>query len=212
MTKADLIDIVADRLRLPRGRAELLVGHIFDSDGRCAAAHEGIEIRGFGSFSIRTYREYEGRNPRTGEAVHVQPKRLAFFKVGKELRERVNNGRHGASPAGETGRRPGGDHTSGGPVTRTVSRTRVREQAALTRLRRLRVGRRQHRRVVVRDRPDALRDRPGDEHVIGSRPDEGRGLGGRRGQPGVDGGRRDDDRHAVVNLADDLVRLRGQDR
>jgi len=54
---------------------------------------EGIEIRGFGSFSIRTYREYEGRNPRTGEAVHVKPKRLAFFKVGKELRERVNNGR-----------------------------------------------------------------------------------------------------------------------
>ena len=51
---------------------------------------EGIEIRGFGSFSIRSYREYQGRNPRTGEAVHVKPKRLAFFKVGKELRDRVN--------------------------------------------------------------------------------------------------------------------------
>jgi integration host factor subunit beta len=51
---------------------------------------EGIEIRGFGSFSIRAYREYQGRNPRTGEAVHVKPKRLAFFKVGKELRDRVN--------------------------------------------------------------------------------------------------------------------------
>ena len=48
-----------------------------------------------GSFSIRAYKEYQGRNPRTGEAVHVRPKRLAFFKVGKELRERVNNGARG---------------------------------------------------------------------------------------------------------------------
>jgi len=64
---------------------------------------DGIEIRGFGSFSIREYKEYEGRNPRTGETVHVKPKRLAFFKVGKELRERVNDGRNdgagGAAPA-----------------------------------------------------------------------------------------------------------------
>jgi integration host factor subunit beta len=97
MTKADLIDIVADRLKLPRGRAELLVGHIFDAMVDALRRDEGIEIRGFGSFSIRTYREYEGRNPRTGEAVHVKPKRLAFFKVGKELRERVNNGRDGAT-------------------------------------------------------------------------------------------------------------------
>ena len=102
MTKADLIDIVADRLKLPRGRAELLVGHIFDAMVDALRRDEGIEIRGFGSFSIRTYREYEGRNPRTGEAVHVKPKRLAFFKVGKELRERVNNGRNGDGAAGET--------------------------------------------------------------------------------------------------------------
>jgi integration host factor subunit beta len=94
MTKADLIDIVAERLRIPRGRAELLVGLIFDGMVEALQRGEGIEIRGFGSFSIRTYREYEGRNPRTGEAVHVEPKRLAFFKVGKELRERVN----GAQP------------------------------------------------------------------------------------------------------------------
>ena len=99
MTKADLIDIVADRLKMPRGRAELLVGHIFDAMVDALKRDEGIEIRGFGSFSIRTYREYEGRNPRTGEAVHVKPKRLAFFKVGKELRERVNNGRDGSPDA-----------------------------------------------------------------------------------------------------------------
>jgi integration host factor subunit beta len=95
MTKADLIDVVAERLKLPRGRAELLVGHVFDCMVDALKKGDGIEIRGFGSFSIRAYREYEGRNPRTGEAVHVRPKRLAFFKVGKELRERVNGGGSG---------------------------------------------------------------------------------------------------------------------
>jgi integration host factor subunit beta len=109
MTKADLIDVVAERAKLPRGRAELLVGQMFDCMVDALRRGEGIEIRGFGSFSIRTYREYQGRNPRTGQAVHVKPKRLAFFKVGKELRERVNNGRAKipAPPAqsggGETG-------------------------------------------------------------------------------------------------------------
>jgi len=98
MTKADLIDIVADRAKLPRGRAELLVGQLFDCMVEALRRGEGIEIRGFGSFSIRSYREYQGRNPRTGEAVHVKPKRLAFFKVGKELRERVNNGRGKPTP------------------------------------------------------------------------------------------------------------------
>jgi integration host factor subunit beta len=93
MTKADLIDLVAERTKLPRGRAELLVAQMFDCMVEALRRGEGIEIRGFGSFSIRAYREYQGRNPRTGEAVHVRPKRLAFFKVGKELRERVNNGR-----------------------------------------------------------------------------------------------------------------------
>jgi integration host factor subunit beta len=93
MTKADLIDAVAERLKLPRGRAELLVGQIFDSMVEALRQGEGIEIRGFGSFSIREYKEYQGRNPRTGETVHVKPKRLAFFKVGKELRERVNASR-----------------------------------------------------------------------------------------------------------------------
>src|SRR6476659_4177923 len=93
MTKADLIDLVAERTKLPRGRAELLVGQMFDCMVEALRRGEGIEIRGFGSFSIRAYREYQGRNPRTGEAVHVKPKRLAFFKVGKELRERVNSGR-----------------------------------------------------------------------------------------------------------------------
>jgi integration host factor subunit beta len=51
---------------------------------------QGIEIRGFGSFTVRKYKSYSGRNPRTGDAVPVPPKRLPFFKVGKELKELVN--------------------------------------------------------------------------------------------------------------------------
>jgi integration host factor subunit beta len=115
MTKADLIDIVAERTKLPRGRAELLVGQMFDCMVDALQKGEGIEIRGFGSFSIRSYREYQGRNPRTGEAVHVKPKRLAFFKVGKELRDRVNASRNGTpAPAAS-----GGSTSHGGPSAGT---------------------------------------------------------------------------------------------
>ena len=102
MTKADLIAVVADKLKFPWARAELLVDQIFACMTSALQQGEGIEIRGFGSFTVRSYRAYEGRNPRTGDTVHVRPKRLAFFKVGKELRERVNQGRlraTGAHPA-----------------------------------------------------------------------------------------------------------------
>lgn len=97
MTKADLIAVVADKLKFPWARAELLVDRIFESMVDALKRGEGIEIRGFGSFTIRQYKAYDGRNPRTGETVHVRPKRLAFFKVGKELRERVNAGRSGVA-------------------------------------------------------------------------------------------------------------------
>ena|SRR5687767_9500506 len=114
MTKADLIALVAEKLKFPWGRAELVVDHIFDSMIDALKRGEGIEIRGFGSFTIRKYEAYEGRNPRTGETVHVKPKRLAFFKVGKELRERVNTGRLG--PEGHTppDGQSGGGASSGG--------------------------------------------------------------------------------------------------
>ncbi len=75
---------------MPKGRAELLINAIFDCMEASLRRGERIEIRGFGSFEIRNYRAYDGRNPRTGSAVSVKPKRLPFFKVGKELKERVN--------------------------------------------------------------------------------------------------------------------------
>ena len=92
MTKSDLIDVLCETQKVPKGRAEVLVHVIFDSMEASLKRGERIEIRGFGSFEIRNYRPYEGRNPRTGVTVSVRPKRLPFFKVGKELKERVNAG------------------------------------------------------------------------------------------------------------------------
>ena len=92
VTKSDLIEQLSEALKLPKGKAELVVNTIFDSMVAALQRGERIEIRGFGSFEVRNYKAYEGRNPRTGEPVHVKPKRLPFFKVGKELRENVNAG------------------------------------------------------------------------------------------------------------------------
>jgi integration host factor subunit beta len=108
MTKSDLIDVLCETQKMPKGRAELLINVIFDSMEASLRRGERIEIRGFGSFEIREYRAYEGRNPRTGVAVEVKPKRLPFFKVGKELKERVNSGaRKGAKSAPEATSSPG---------------------------------------------------------------------------------------------------------
>ncbi len=92
MTKSDLIEKVAAQLSLPKGKAELIINCIFDSMEEALKGGHRIEIRGLGSFEIRRYKAYEGRNPRTGDPVGVNPKRLPFFKVGKELKERVNAG------------------------------------------------------------------------------------------------------------------------
>ena len=97
MTKSDLIDVLCETQKIPKGRAELLVQVVFESMEAALKRGERIEIRGFGSFELRSYRPYEGRNPRTGVRVSVQPKRLPFFKVGKELKERVNEGRFKAA-------------------------------------------------------------------------------------------------------------------
>jgi integration host factor subunit beta len=103
MTKADLIAVIAEKLKFPWARAEVLVDQVFEAMVEALKRGEGIEIRGFGSFTIRQYKAYEGRNPRTGETVQVKPKRLAFFKVGKELRERVNGGRDESAPVSASG-------------------------------------------------------------------------------------------------------------
>ena len=90
MTKADLIAVIADRLRLPSARAELLVDTIFDSLVQSIHRGEKIELRGFGTFHVREYKSYVGRNPRSGQVVEVKPKRLPHFKVSIELATRIN--------------------------------------------------------------------------------------------------------------------------
>ncbi len=93
MTKSELIDALAERSNLTKARAELVVNCVFEAMTDALERGEGIEIRGFGSFSVRPYKPYSGRNPRTGEPVPVPAKRLPFFKVGKELKEIVNASR-----------------------------------------------------------------------------------------------------------------------
>lgn len=90
MTKSELIDAIAGRGGLTKARAELVVNCVFDAMVQALQRGEGIEIRGFGSFTVRPYKPYNGRNPRTGAPVPVAAKKLPFFKVGKELKELVN--------------------------------------------------------------------------------------------------------------------------
>ena len=120
MTKSDLIDVLCETQKLPKGRAELLVHVIFDALEAALKRGERIEIRGFGSFELRNYRGYDGRNPRTGSAVNVRPKRLPFFKVGKELKERVNEGRL-AAPRAAAKRAPVADEAA--PTAAAVTGT-----------------------------------------------------------------------------------------
>jgi integration host factor subunit beta len=90
MNKAKLIEKVTERVRIPSNAARVIVNTIFDSMRESLEKGEGIEIRGFGSFVVRKYDAYKGRNPKTGKTVDVRPKKLPFFKVGKELKEKVN--------------------------------------------------------------------------------------------------------------------------
>src|ERR1700733_9610292 len=94
VTKSELIDAMATRSELTKARAELVVNCVFDAMTEALERGEGIEIRGFGSFTVRPYKPYSGRNPRTGAPVPVPAKRLPFFKVGTELKELVHNSRH----------------------------------------------------------------------------------------------------------------------
>ena len=91
MTKRGLIEEVAKLYpRFSRREAEVMVNAIFGSMADALRHEERIEIRGFGSFVVKHRRAREGRNPKTGRTVSVAAKRVPFFKVGKELRLRVD--------------------------------------------------------------------------------------------------------------------------
>lgn len=92
MNKSDIVSALSARENLTEKQALDIVNLIFDGLAESLMKGQGIELRGFGSFSVRSYRTYTGRNPKTGKMIEVKPKRLPFFKVGKELKERINSG------------------------------------------------------------------------------------------------------------------------
>jgi len=90
MNKSELVEALSNEMDLTYKKSEEIVNIVFDSMSQALAEGGRIEIRGFGSFVVKDYKAYMGRNPKTGEVIRVRPKKLPFFKVGKELRERVN--------------------------------------------------------------------------------------------------------------------------
>ncbi|OGQ04810.1 MAG: integration host factor subunit beta [Deltaproteobacteria bacterium RIFCSPLOWO2_01_44_7] len=92
MNKSDLVQAVTSKLpTLAAKDVEVIVNTIFDSMTRSLSQGDRIEIRGFGSFEVRVRKPRQGRNPKTGRSVQVGTRRVPFFKVGKELKEKVNN-------------------------------------------------------------------------------------------------------------------------
>jgi len=90
MNKSELIEALSQEINVPLREADSITNTILDSMTGALAAGNSIEIRGFGSFVVKEYGSYQGRNPKTGQKIKVPPKKLPFFKVGKELREKVN--------------------------------------------------------------------------------------------------------------------------
>ena len=116
MTKSDLIKHVAELEKISKGRAEVLVNGVFDSVVEALRRGERVEIRGIGSFEMRRYGAYQGRNPRTGVSVAVRPKRLPFFKVGKALKDLIN------ATVTRTQDLPAIESESPAPLSKVVSR------------------------------------------------------------------------------------------
>ena len=91
MTKSVLIERIAEKVEdLSKKQVEVIVETVFESIKDALAKGGKVEIRGFGNFRLRNRNARKARNPKTGESVNVPPKKVPFFKVGKELREMVN--------------------------------------------------------------------------------------------------------------------------
>jgi integration host factor subunit beta len=91
MVKSELIESLAERADITLAKAEEIVDLFFDAVTDTLCAGNRVEIRGFGAFTVREYKAYEGRNPKTGEKITVPPKRLPFWKTGMELKQRVDS-------------------------------------------------------------------------------------------------------------------------
>jgi len=90
MNKLELISALKTKANISKTEAAKVVQVFFDNMADAMANGERVEIRGLCSFYVKEYKSYTGRNPKTGERVIIAPKRLPFFKAGKELKERVD--------------------------------------------------------------------------------------------------------------------------
>ncbi len=90
MNKSQLVETFAKAENLSLKKAEEIVNTVFGDMEDALIRGERVEIRGFGSFKVKRYEGYQGRNPKTGQIIEVSDKKLPFFKVGKELKERVD--------------------------------------------------------------------------------------------------------------------------
>ena len=91
MTKAELVKEVAQAADLTKKHSEVVVNVVFQSIINALQQDEKVELRGFGSFRIRQRRSRQGRNPKTGDKVQVPPKKIPYFKPGKELKQFIND-------------------------------------------------------------------------------------------------------------------------
>jgi integration host factor subunit beta len=91
MNKSQLIESIAKEEGITIKNAANVVNVVFDSMADSLAKGDRVEIRGFGSFKVKKYNSYKGRNPKTGEIIRVREKKLPYFKVGKEMKERVDS-------------------------------------------------------------------------------------------------------------------------
>ncbi|MES2744308.1 MAG: HU family DNA-binding protein [Bdellovibrionota bacterium] len=91
MVKSELIESLAERADITLAKAEEVVDLFFNNITETLANGDRVEIRGFGAFTVRDYKSYKGRNPKTGEQITVPPKRLPFWKTGQELKQRVDS-------------------------------------------------------------------------------------------------------------------------
>ena len=90
MNRLDLIEALSKETGLPLSKAEQVVRTVFNSMANALANGDRVEIRGFCSMFVKQYKGYTGRNPKSGKLIEVRPKKLPFFKCGKELKERVD--------------------------------------------------------------------------------------------------------------------------
>ena len=90
MNKSQLVESLSQRMGLTLRKAEEVINVVFETLTNALRKEDRVEVRGFGSFMVKQYGSYMGRNPKTGSKIKVLPKKLPFFKVGKDMKERVD--------------------------------------------------------------------------------------------------------------------------